>query len=324
MVTQLFQRRASRPERRVSPEHCPQGWRRYTILPKRSTMAPANQSALDEATERVAKDIRIPPCPAVLTALLREIRADDPDFKKVASLVSSDVGLAAAMLKTVNSPFYGLQRRVESVQQALGLLGLLSTTQLVTGLLLRQAFPVGASKALEHFWEHSTRVASLTALLARELRSSDRDISHNFGLFRDCGMPIMLERFKAPYEEVVAGKMSIDAEQERFQTHHGRIGYLLAKSWSLPDDMCLAVRDHHSPAALSGEILDLSPACRNLIATGALADHFISVASGGNPLQAMDELARLATAQLGVSVEDLAELAQVAGRVAAEAPGRTG
>jgi HD-like signal output (HDOD) protein len=95
------------------------------------------------------KKIRLPSCPVILTRLLREMRADDPDFSVVAKLISSDVKLAGEMIRTVNSPFYGLQVKVASVQQALNLIGLRNTTQLVTGLLLRDAFASGATKRMQ-------------------------------------------------------------------------------------------------------------------------------------------------------------------------------
>lgn len=47
-----------------------------------------------------------------------------PDLKKVSTIITRDVGLAAAVLKTVNSPFYGLARKIDSIQRATPLLGL--------------------------------------------------------------------------------------------------------------------------------------------------------------------------------------------------------
>ncbi len=39
-----------------------------------------------------------PPCPAILTRLLRETRADEPDFQRVGQLIGGDVGLAAEQI----------------------------------------------------------------------------------------------------------------------------------------------------------------------------------------------------------------------------------
>jgi HD-like signal output (HDOD) protein len=81
-------------------------------------------AAKQRKAEEAVKKIRLPSCPMILTRLLREMRADEPDFVQVAKLISSDVSLAGSMLQTVNSPFYGLRVKIGSVQHALNVIGL--------------------------------------------------------------------------------------------------------------------------------------------------------------------------------------------------------
>jgi HD-like signal output (HDOD) protein len=205
--------------------------------------------AIDREVERAINDLGIPPCPAVLTRLMQEVRSDEPDFKRVELLVGADVGLAAALLQTANSPLYGLRTKAASIQHALAVLGLRNVAQLVVGLLLRQAFPVSGSKAMERFWETSSRVALVAARIAGEARI-DRHAAHTFALFRDCGMPVMLKKYPA-YEGILdgsavpAGALITEAEVERCGLDHVRVGHYLAKSWELPEATCIAIRHHH-------------------------------------------------------------------------------
>jgi hypothetical protein len=184
---------------------------------------------LDLEAERIINEIGLPPCPAILTTLMREMRADDPDFVKLGKLIGSDVSLAAAMLKTVNSPFYGLRSKASSVQQAIALLGLRNVAEMVTGLLLRQTFTGGASEVLEEFWEVSSAVAVLSALLARELRGKGRDEAYTFALFRDCGMLAMLGNFDAYKPQLPGSKAQgegsvTEIEEQLHGVHHARLG----------------------------------------------------------------------------------------------------
>ena len=78
---------------------------------------------IEQEADRIVREIGIPPCPAILTKLLREMREDEPDYIKASKLISTDVGLAGAMLKTVNSPFFGLRTKATTVNQALQLMG---------------------------------------------------------------------------------------------------------------------------------------------------------------------------------------------------------
>jgi len=105
---------------------------------------------IDREADKIVGDLRIPPCPGVLAKLLKEVRQEEPDYKKASKLISADMVLAVAVLKTVNAPFVGLRTQATSVNQALQLMGLRNTLEIGTGLLLRQAFPVG-----DNPWRHS-------------------------------------------------------------------------------------------------------------------------------------------------------------------------
>jgi HD-like signal output (HDOD) protein len=200
-------------------------------------------------SEESLKKIRLPSCPVILTRLLREMRADEPDFSVVARLISSDVKLAGEMIKTVNSPFYGLQVKVASIQQALNVIGLRNVTQLVTGLLLRDAFTAGATKKMQFYWKSTVRIALINACLARSLIVLDRDEAYTFALFRDCGVLAMMANFER-YEPLLAGAdlcgtRATDVEDERHGISHAAIGYYLTRNWFLPEHMCEAVLRHH-------------------------------------------------------------------------------
>ena len=230
---------------------------------------------LDDEAERIVRELGIPPCPAILTRLLPQMREDDPDFKKIATLISSDVGLAAAMLKTVNSPFFGLRTKATSVQQALALLGLRNVVQIVTGSLLRMAFPDG-SEDLDHYWEKSSGIAQVAARLAGPLAGMDRDEVYTFALFRDCGIPLMMRRYPkyADFlsdEQATATRPFTQIEQILFKMDHARVGSQLAATWMLPEDTSEAILYHHDyPALENGELAE--GACK-LVAVGLVAEY---------------------------------------------------
>jgi HD-like signal output (HDOD) protein len=215
-------------------------------------------AVLDREAEQIVKDIGIPPCPTILTKLMQEMRGDEPDFAKLGKLIGGDVSLAAAMLKTVNSPFYGLRSKATSVPQAIALLGLQNVAELVTGLLLRQAFPGGTSDLMDEFWENSAGIARINALLTRHFKHIDRDAAHTFALFRDCGMLAMMQKFKG-YKPVFAGApgkgdASVTASDDKlYGMNHARVGYQMAKTWLLPDETCQAVLRHHDYAELQAD-----------------------------------------------------------------------
>lgn len=204
----------------------------------------------DGEADELVREIGIPPCPAILTGFMHEMQRDEPDFRMLGKLISSDVALASATLKTVNSTFFGLQKRATSVRHALEVLGLRNAANLVAGLLLRQAFPSEADARMQSYWSASTAIAELNALLADELGCLPRDEAYTFGLFRDCGVPAMLANF-GDYEWTFPGAMrpgGIDVvmyEEDLYGIDHARVGTQLARSWLLSDELCSAVFLHH-------------------------------------------------------------------------------
>jgi HD-like signal output (HDOD) protein len=240
---------------------------------------------LDRNADQIVKEIGIPPCPAILTKLLRETRTDEPDFRRVGQLVGGDVALASAVLKVANSPFYGLRTKAASVQQALALLGLNAVTQLVTGLLLRQAFSGSAGPGMEGYWKTSMATSLISALLCRETARGDSGVACTYGLFRDCGMPVMLQKFPI-YADIfdgsalTPGEPVLEVENERYTTNHARVGAQLARSWHLPESLCLAILHHHD-VLYSNEVLAQAEASElALIAIGLVAEQLYCSATG--------------------------------------------
>lgn len=247
------------------------------------------ETVIDREAVSIAKSVGIPPCPAILTGLIAQMRNDDPDFPKIARLIGADVALAATMLKTVNSPFYGLRQKINSIQQALALLGLRNVSHLITRLLLQQAFPVAHGPAMERYWESSSKIALILAWLARETRALDRDEAYTYGLFRDCGIPILMLNFDehAHLLELAARDpehVLSEIELDHLGLDHTSVGAELAESWHLSPAACQAIRHHHDYAKLEAGS-DLSPQAISMIALGIIAER-LYLEHYGDPLGA--------------------------------------
>ncbi len=221
-----------------------------------TAVAVVSQCALDtdevsEDAAQLIKEIGIPPCPKVLVDFMTEAGKDEPDFLRLSHLINKDVALAASVLKTINSPYYGLPRKARTVHDALTLLGLRPASRLIAGLLLRQAFAQSQSPAMQEFWESSSKIALLTGYLARELDCAKLEEAHTFALFRDCGIPVILMRHPE-YEQVLAMTRNetehrrSEMERAQFGFDHARVGAELAQTWHLPSETCAAIRIHNS------------------------------------------------------------------------------
>ncbi len=262
-----------------------------------------------EAAEKVINSIRIPPRPTVIGELLRERSHSNPDLRKIAQLIAKDIALSAAMLKTVNSPFFGLRHKIDSPQQAVMVLGLSNVANVITALSLKNA--IGKQIRLERFWDSAERVADICAFIAGRVPDISRDMAYMFGLFHDCGIPLLMQKFpdyletlKLANAEAVRSFTSI--EDERYATNHATLGYLLARGWALADDICEAILNHHdlsvltSPDALPG-------ATRGLIAVVRVAEH-IADADRMRDDPSWECTGYLAMEHLGLSEEEVGDI----------------
>lgn len=237
---------------------------------------------LKREAEHIAQEMDIPPCPAILARFKQEFNSPHPDLRRLGALIGSDIGLAATVLKTVNSPFYGLAKKATSVEQALSILGLRASANLISGLLLRRAFPAGSGPALDHFWAKSTHIAGLAAAIAAQLKGIPRDEAHTYVLFRDCGMLVMLRKFAQyadlmQHGEAISGAQLTRVEDTRFHFNHARVACALARSWSLPEPLCEAILRHHDFALLQGSATERNAADRRLVAFGLLAEQIAAL-----------------------------------------------
>lgn len=243
------------------------------------------RSAVETQLEGSLDKIGIPPRPAILDRIQAEIRKDEPDLNHLTSLISADVALAASLISITNSPYFGFHGRVHTAREALMVLGLNVTSKAITGIIMRRAFP--SSPHLERFWDASARIARLSGWLAQRIRNSAlrADDAYTFGLFRDCGIPILFSRFPGYFD--VLNKANHDAvksftEIENFSlpTNHAVVGYLLAQSWWLAEETILSIRHHHDLDVLCSATIPPSLNSRYMIAIAQLAEHLLQQHSG--------------------------------------------
>lgn len=260
-----------------------------------------------EETKKLLAGVVIPPRPVVVTAVMEERGRDAPNLRRVAQLISGDVGLSAAVMKTINSPLYGLRRQISSIDQAVNLLGMKNIGALVMGLALRNAVP---SKGLDRFWDSAARTALVASHLAHTLGCADKEEAHLFGLFHDCGIPLLMQRFPNFRETLqlannASDRAFTDVEDSRHGTNHTVVGSLLATNWHLPEHLRDAIRLHHDPSVFQSnhrsEVL-------NLIAIGHLAEHIESTFSRLSGDSEWDKIERSIMEQLMLSADRLAEL----------------
>ena len=256
--------------------------------------------------------IDFPPCPAVLLAVDRELRKEAPDQREIASQISRDVALSGHLMQIANSPLFANGRQLGSITQALQVLGTQQVFNLLVGQLLKAALSGAADVPMERFWDNSAQCARVSAELARRLRCVRPDMAYTFGLFHDCGIPLIMKRFPQARQALAEANAADDkgfteVEERHLGTNHAVVGYFLARRWHLPDYVAAGILHHHDYRMLA-KAGGLSEQVRGLIAITVLAEHLIRLQANGDGEQEWHKAVPAACDALGLSLAEVDDL----------------
>lgn len=237
-----------------------------------------NTELSDEQVNSVLKGISIPPQPQIMVDLQMEQASPDCSINRIAELISQDIGLSGSILKTVNSPFYGLKSKISSIQQACNLLGIKSVVNIVNALSVRNELGDDNMASLNKFWDSAMDVAMVCTIIAKQVGNHSPDEAYTLGLFHNCGIPLLMMRFDN-YQEVMTNAYTYheqritDIENEELASNHAVVGYYVAKSWNLPTYIGEAIADHHNTKDIFTDSNYPKKEKKNLLAILKLAEH---------------------------------------------------
>ncbi len=270
-------------------------------------------SSIEAQLESSLWKIGIPPRPVILDKIRAEMQKDEPDFNQLTRIIAADVALSASLISITNSPYFGFRGHVSSPREALMVLGLNIASKAIAGIVMRKAFP--KSPQLERFWDASARIARLSGWLAQRVTKSTlrADDAYTFGLFRDCGIPILLARFPGYFDILTeanheACRSFTAIEETTLPTNHAVVGYVLAQSWWLSDETILSIRHHHDVDALGAPSIPPSLNSRHLIAVAQLAEYLLQQHSGLSLTQEWLKLGPVCLRLLDLTEEDVTNI----------------
>lgn len=235
----------------------------------------------EDSAMQLLEGVTLPPQPGTLLDINRERAKAEPDVEAVARIIERDLSVAAAVLKTINSPWFGLPKKVESVRQAVLLLGMPNVVNVVIALAMKSAIQGDNQAGIDRLFDEANDTALVLSSVMREVPIMPADKAYLLGLFRDCGMPILLQRFPQ-YAEVLreAAKRPeqslTDIEDARLRTDHAVVGALMSRHWHLPEEIGTIILNHHRTRELFGgaawKLTPFEESIRTVIAVMAMVD----------------------------------------------------
>jgi putative nucleotidyltransferase with HDIG domain len=220
---------------------------------------------IDNRVKQIISNIRNLPTPPIVFHQIQKVMADPrASAGQIASILGEDPAMSVKVLKLTNSAFYGLAREVESVKQAVVIVGMEAIKNLVLSASVLDMFKGHDfdQEYQEKFWRHSLAVAFCGRLLARKVRTRatvDPDSAFSGGLLHDIGKMVMCCFLKKEWKDVMAERdkdlqaATFEIEERTVGYDHAQVGAILAEQWKLPHRLSEAITYHHHPELTESE-----------------------------------------------------------------------
>ncbi|HEB53509.1 MAG TPA: HDOD domain-containing protein [bacterium] len=240
------------------------------------TQSSLSNIARQEKTRReiLHKSDLIPPLPDLVARLLGMLNKSETEPEDLERLLQNDQVLVAKMLAMVNSPFYGLNRTIRTIREAVMVLGFRGVRSLVlatsTAKFLQRDFGWYGHEP-KGLWLHAVCVATAARELSRRCRMSADEAEQWFvaGLLHDIGK-LLLVPYVSEAKRPAAGANIEEYEREVVGLDHTESGALVAAKWNLATEVQEVIGCHHG--ARPGEDGDSDPATAPGVAIVRLAD----------------------------------------------------
>jgi len=185
--------------------------------------------------------------------------AQDPDSgaEDLARVIRSDQATTAMVLKFANSPAYNpTHTPIGELSTAIARIGSRETVHIASAMSLMYGMilPTGMAN-IRSFWTHAFGVAMVCEKMARTIDPGEQQCSHErafmTGLLHDIGRAALGMRVDFAYFERESGHLHQDAliqfEEQFYGVNHAEAGMQLLRLWLFPDDVFIAVGEHHNP-----------------------------------------------------------------------------
>ena len=163
--------------------------------------------------------------PKCAGSLSSKLVADDISAKEVTESVQEEPALAAAILKTVNSAYYGLQEKIVSLHHAILYLGFNNVYQIILENSMKNIMP--QDEEYENIRLHSYMISLISSEISSYCQKSKPLVNTTIGILHDVRkiVTLLLKRKYPNIKEII--HMMDDS----------KIGSCLLRTWGFPENL---------------------------------------------------------------------------------------
>lgn len=250
--------------------------------------------------------VEVASLPTIFARINEAVNNPRSSTHEIAKIISEDAGLTARLLMIVNSAFYGFPQRIDSISQAIAIVGTQQLRDLALATSVIKIFK-GIPDDLvnmERFWKHSIGVGIAARALAAMRRETNVERFFVSGILHDIGRLVMYMKIPDLSRAALLrarehNELLHAAEEEAIGFDHAAVGRALMQAWRLPVHQEEVVAFHHRP-----ELATRFPVETAIVHVADIIAHSMGLGSSGE--QFVPSLKADAWERLGLSVSTLA------------------
>lgn len=191
--------------------------------------------------------------PEICLKLRELLKTPEHSLDDVCKLIVHDPSLTTRVLKIVNSAYYGLSSKVQSISHALNVLGEVELNNLIyVTAIFNTMNNIQTRLDMKRFWQSSVYCAVLSQNIEARVQMEDGKADEIFitGLLLNVGKlllyysePKLLDHVQKEMKERDVADFVV--EQEVLGFDHAHVGSLMAKKWHFSDRMVQSIQAHH-------------------------------------------------------------------------------
>ncbi|MEN8257425.1 MAG: HDOD domain-containing protein [Thermodesulfobacteriota bacterium] len=201
----------------------------------------------------------VPPFPKVAQRVMELLEDPNTTATQLAEVIQFDSAITANVLKICNAAYFGLPRKVSSLDEGLVVIGYDILKDIIITSCSAKFYKgnVGAGYELGQgeLWKHSVACGIMAKLVIKFFDDVDPSSAFTAAILHDIGKRFMSTFIADEYDFVLAMVEKeqcsfVEAEQEIIGMDHATLGGIILEKWEFPADMKEAVESHHKPDAL--------------------------------------------------------------------------
>ncbi|OGQ99922.1 MAG: phosphohydrolase [Deltaproteobacteria bacterium RIFOXYD12_FULL_55_16] len=216
----------------------------------------------------------VPPFPKVAQRVAEMLNDPEVSATALAEVIQYDQVITANVLKICNAAYFGLPRKVSSLDEALVIVGHDTLKNIIITSSSARFYKGAAGEGYKldqgELWKHSIAVGIMAKELVRYIKGVDQGSAFTAGLLHDIGKRFLSSFVADDFQKIMIkvvqdGCSFVEAEKELLGTSHAELGGMIMRQWDFPKEIELAISQHHDQDALDKDHLTAIVALANAL-----------------------------------------------------------